>query len=140
MSEWKIQTEKFERWSQMHLFFSLNSWTMLLCDNVTDVEKSSCFRWNFICFLFFLFHTRIEIVLPMRFIMCLHHLYMMINYRFHCYSFNCMIMLVSFSIRWSRFFFFIKFVLNFEMKEKKIPFDTFIFAHIFWWNSCTLLL
>lgn len=125
----------------------------LLCDNVRLTWKNHYVSGE-ILLAFFLFHTRIEIVLPMRLLLLLYvsiiYIYI-INYRFHCYSFNCMIMLVSFSIRWSRFFFlFIIFVLNFETKEEKktitCRFSLYIYLcssfyfYMIWCNSCTNVL
>lgn len=98
----------------MQLFFSLcvsvclSFWTAeRRGDNQCDWRgKSFGFRWNFICFLFVSHSNRNCLrLLLLLLLLCVSSDLYMINYRFHCYSFNCMIMLASFSIRWSRFFY-----------------------------------
>lgn len=108
--------------------------------SVTDVENHLVS--GEILFAFFLFHTRIEIVCDYYFYyvcVCVSSDLYMINYRFHCYSFNCMIMLASFSIRWSRFFLSISCSISkFNNNKNKSTISlavfclwTFIFAQVF---------
>lgn len=107
----------------------LNSWTMLR-QPVWLTWKIIWFPVKFYLLSFcFTVHTRIEIVCDYYYCyyyMCARvclQLFIWFNYRFHCYSFNCMIMLASFSIRWSRLFYqFRAQFWNLTKTKPKVPF------------------
>lgn len=115
----------------------LNSWTAR--------RQPVWLTWKIIWFpvkfylLSFCFTLESKLFAIIIFIMCVSVYLYMINYRFHCYSFNCMIMLASFSIRWSRFFLSISCSISkFNNNKNKSTISlavfclwTFIFAQVF---------
>lgn len=119
-------------WSQMQLFFSLcvsSLWTAE--PNVADAVRQQCdgLTWKNhsvsgeILFAFFLFHTRIEIVLPIAIIII--NVYVCVclqRFIWSTIAFTATVLIVWY-VCWLRFLFddhvfFINFVLNFEISTK----------------------
>lgn len=115
----------------------LNVFFMLLCDNVTDVEKS--FVSGEISFAFFLFHTRIEIVSSTSIIIIIIILYLYISIIYSIWStiaFTATILIVW--LCWLHFLFDDHVFLcnNFAITGRfTICYYLRSSCFILWWNS-----